>query len=439
MAHIMTPVTVAIMQALPREKAGSGSALNNTFRQVGGALGHRRPRLGAVHRATGAASRTTSTRCRRTARGRGGRVHRGDARRRGPARARRARRWSARPTTPSSHAMHVTALGSAGVAVARRGGRRAVPARPADGASEAAGRGAAAARTRRRRGAAARRPGGRGREPDRENQRRRRRGRADVSLAEQRRPGTAARARPAPQRGRRAVHHRGRRCGCWRTACRSASCPSSASPAPRASARPPSTAAGAARRRSSSTSCAPSRSRRPRTARHLRARRSRRPAGVHAPTRPRQALVGPPAQRHRPDARAARSSGTRTTTPSSSRRADAARGAAPRRRRTASSAPTSTSTCWTTCSSGPMLVRAVLRPDARTPGRPAPSGSSTPCWQGVRRARLQSRRRAPAAMCAFCHRRAPPGPTAGTRYARRVVLDASTAVTGRRRTEPIIA
>ena len=30
---------VVIMQALPREKAGSGSALNNTFRQVGGALG----------------------------------------------------------------------------------------------------------------------------------------------------------------------------------------------------------------------------------------------------------------------------------------------------------------------------------------------------------------------------------------------------------------
>ncbi|MBB5933308.1 MFS transporter [Streptomyces zagrosensis] len=39
MAHIMPPVTVSIMQALPREKAGSGSALNNTFRQVGGALG----------------------------------------------------------------------------------------------------------------------------------------------------------------------------------------------------------------------------------------------------------------------------------------------------------------------------------------------------------------------------------------------------------------
>ncbi|MFE3127993.1 MFS transporter [Streptomyces hydrogenans] len=39
MAHIMPPVTVAIMQTLPREKAGSGSAVNNTFRQVGGALG----------------------------------------------------------------------------------------------------------------------------------------------------------------------------------------------------------------------------------------------------------------------------------------------------------------------------------------------------------------------------------------------------------------
>nr|WP_260867867.1 MFS transporter [Streptomyces sp. SAJ15] len=39
MAHTMPPVTVSIMQALPREKAGSGSAINNTFRQVGGALG----------------------------------------------------------------------------------------------------------------------------------------------------------------------------------------------------------------------------------------------------------------------------------------------------------------------------------------------------------------------------------------------------------------
>ncbi|OII64842.1 MFS transporter [Streptomyces sp. CC53] len=39
MAHVMPPVTVTVMQSLPREKAGSGSAVNNTFRQVGGALG----------------------------------------------------------------------------------------------------------------------------------------------------------------------------------------------------------------------------------------------------------------------------------------------------------------------------------------------------------------------------------------------------------------
>ncbi|MGW4204676.1 MFS transporter [Streptomyces sp. NPDC004726] len=39
MAHIMPPVTVAVMQSIPREKAGSGSAINNTFRQVGGAMG----------------------------------------------------------------------------------------------------------------------------------------------------------------------------------------------------------------------------------------------------------------------------------------------------------------------------------------------------------------------------------------------------------------
>ncbi|MET8830960.1 MFS transporter [Streptomyces sp. NPDC004610] len=39
MAHIMPPISVVVMQALPREKAGSASALSNTFRQVGGALG----------------------------------------------------------------------------------------------------------------------------------------------------------------------------------------------------------------------------------------------------------------------------------------------------------------------------------------------------------------------------------------------------------------
>ncbi|MFJ8181093.1 MFS transporter [Streptomyces sp. NPDC094469] len=39
MAHVMPPTTVMIMSSLPREKAGSGSAVNNTFRQVGGAMG----------------------------------------------------------------------------------------------------------------------------------------------------------------------------------------------------------------------------------------------------------------------------------------------------------------------------------------------------------------------------------------------------------------
>lgn len=39
MAHVMPPATTSIMQSLPPEKAGAGSSVNNTFRQVGGALG----------------------------------------------------------------------------------------------------------------------------------------------------------------------------------------------------------------------------------------------------------------------------------------------------------------------------------------------------------------------------------------------------------------
>jgi EmrB/QacA subfamily drug resistance transporter len=39
MANIMPPATTAIMEALPREKAGVGSAMSNTVRQVAGALG----------------------------------------------------------------------------------------------------------------------------------------------------------------------------------------------------------------------------------------------------------------------------------------------------------------------------------------------------------------------------------------------------------------
>ena len=39
MANIMPPATESIMSALPREKAGVGSAVSNTIRQVAGALG----------------------------------------------------------------------------------------------------------------------------------------------------------------------------------------------------------------------------------------------------------------------------------------------------------------------------------------------------------------------------------------------------------------
>ncbi|MDI6097310.1 MFS transporter [Actinoplanes sp. NEAU-A12] len=39
MANVMPPATEAIMSALPREKAGVGSAISNTIRQLGGALG----------------------------------------------------------------------------------------------------------------------------------------------------------------------------------------------------------------------------------------------------------------------------------------------------------------------------------------------------------------------------------------------------------------
>ncbi|KRV46697.1 multidrug MFS transporter [Wenjunlia vitaminophila] len=39
MAHVMPPATVCIMSNLPRSKAGSGAAVNNIFRQVGGAMG----------------------------------------------------------------------------------------------------------------------------------------------------------------------------------------------------------------------------------------------------------------------------------------------------------------------------------------------------------------------------------------------------------------
>ncbi len=39
MGNIMAPATNAVMNAVPRERAGAGAAVNNTIRQVGGALG----------------------------------------------------------------------------------------------------------------------------------------------------------------------------------------------------------------------------------------------------------------------------------------------------------------------------------------------------------------------------------------------------------------
>lgn len=39
MAHILTPVTAQMVAAMPADEAGTSSAVNNTFRQVGGALG----------------------------------------------------------------------------------------------------------------------------------------------------------------------------------------------------------------------------------------------------------------------------------------------------------------------------------------------------------------------------------------------------------------
>ena len=39
MANVIPPSTESIMSSLPREKAGVGSAVSNTIRQVGGALG----------------------------------------------------------------------------------------------------------------------------------------------------------------------------------------------------------------------------------------------------------------------------------------------------------------------------------------------------------------------------------------------------------------
>ncbi|MFC6062220.1 MFS transporter [Streptomyces ochraceiscleroticus] len=118
MAHIMPPVTVSIMQSLPREKAGSGSALNNTFRQVGGTLGV--AVLGSLLSASyrdGIQSALDSVpglpAGARHAAGESIEATLGVAEKLGPA----GRELAAAANDAFVHAMHVTALGSATVAV----------------------------------------------------------------------------------------------------------------------------------------------------------------------------------------------------------------------------------------------------------------------------------------------------------------------------------
>ncbi|MEU6964125.1 MFS transporter [Streptomyces chrestomyceticus] len=117
-AHIMPPVTVSIMQALPREKAGSGSALNNTFRQVGGTLGvavlgsllstvYRDGIEGTLRSVPGLTDGA------RHAAGESIEATLGLARHLGPA----GKALTGEAHGAFIHAMHVTALGSAAVAI----------------------------------------------------------------------------------------------------------------------------------------------------------------------------------------------------------------------------------------------------------------------------------------------------------------------------------
>lgn len=115
MAHVMPPVTVSVMQALPREKAGSGSAVNNVFRQVGGALGIAvlGSVLSTVYRGDIEGHLDAVPAAARDVAGESIEATLGVAERMGPA---------GTPLVTAAHdafmgAMHVTAIGSAGVAL----------------------------------------------------------------------------------------------------------------------------------------------------------------------------------------------------------------------------------------------------------------------------------------------------------------------------------
>ncbi|MGW1888783.1 MFS transporter [Streptomyces sp. NPDC002004] len=143
MAHIMTPTSVVIMQALPREKAGSASALSNTFRQVGGALGV--AVLGSVLSTayrTGIEGKLTALPPgARHAAGESIEATLGVAAKLGP----QGRALVGPANDSFLHAMHVTSLWGAGVALL---GALVVllflPGRPAEGGAPADGRSAGA-------------------------------------------------------------------------------------------------------------------------------------------------------------------------------------------------------------------------------------------------------------------------------------------------------
>ena len=101
MANVMPPATNTIMATLPREKAGVGSAISNTVRQVAAALGV--AVLGSVV-AGGLPQRGHCGRGRVAgpASGPGQGVHHRRLRGGPPTPARRPISWSPRPTTPSS-------------------------------------------------------------------------------------------------------------------------------------------------------------------------------------------------------------------------------------------------------------------------------------------------------------------------------------------------
>ena len=127
----MAPATESIMGSLPREKAGVGSAMNDTTRQMGGALGV--AVLGSVFATVyrpGMADQISGAR----AHPRAGQPGPGLDRRRAPRRRRAARRTAAQLVDIAKHqfvdGMHLALSRRATVRAGRRGDRVQVPPRP---------------------------------------------------------------------------------------------------------------------------------------------------------------------------------------------------------------------------------------------------------------------------------------------------------------------